>query len=90
VNSIEEIGGLSEKVDVLMKLVASKNTHVDPNDLPFSTLIEQNNDPIDVNFVSRNNFITMTIEVIFILGLFLEIPLIIMATLMETPMVIIG
>jgi hypothetical protein len=56
VNSIEEIGALSEKIDVPMKLVASKNTHADPNDLPFSTLIEQNNDPVDVNFVSRNNF----------------------------------
>ena len=24
--------------------------------MPLSTLIEQNNDPVDVNFVSRNNF----------------------------------
>ena len=39
-----------------MNMVASKNTHVDPNDMPLSTLIEQNNDFIDVNFVSRNNF----------------------------------
>jgi hypothetical protein len=37
-------------------LVASKNAHIDPNDVPLSTLIEQNNDAIDVNFVSRNNF----------------------------------
>src|SRR3990170_2405957 len=56
VNSIEEISTLSDKVDALMKLVASKNAHIDPNDVPLSTLIEQNNDPIDVNFVSRNNF----------------------------------
>jgi hypothetical protein len=47
---------LSDKVDALMNMVGSKNTHVDPNDVPLSTLIEQNNDAIDVNFVSRNNF----------------------------------
>jgi hypothetical protein len=29
---------------------------VDPNDVPLSTFIEQNNDAIDVNFVARNNF----------------------------------
>jgi hypothetical protein len=56
VNSIEEIGALSEKVDVLMKLVASKNTRVDPNEFPLSTLIEKNNDPVGVNFASQNNF----------------------------------
>jgi hypothetical protein len=43
-------------VDALMNMVASKNAHVDPNDVPLSTLIEKNNDAIDVNFVSRNNF----------------------------------
>ena len=55
-NSIEEISSLSEKVDALMKLVASKSAPVDFNDMPFSTLIEQNSDAIDVNFISRNNF----------------------------------
>ena len=39
-----------------MKLVANKNALVDPNDVPLSTLIEKNNDAVDVNFVSRNNF----------------------------------
>jgi hypothetical protein len=56
VNSIEEINTLSDKMDTLMKMLASKNAHVNPNDVPLSTLIEQNNDAIDVNFVSRNNF----------------------------------
>jgi hypothetical protein len=37
-------------------LVASKSSQVYPNDVPLSALIEQNNDAIDVNFVSRNNF----------------------------------
>ena len=39
-----------------MKLVASKNNPIDPNDVPLSTLIEQNNDPVDVNFVLQTNF----------------------------------
>ena len=56
VNSVEEINTLSDKMDALLKLVASKNAHIDPNDVSVSTLIEQNNDAIDVNFVSRNNF----------------------------------
>ena len=56
VNSVEEISTLNDKVDVLMKMVASKIAHIDPNDVPLSTSIEQNNDPTNVNFVSRNNF----------------------------------
>ena len=42
VNSVEEIATLSEKVDALMNMVASKNAHVYPNDMPLSTLIEKN------------------------------------------------
>ena len=56
VNSVEEISSLSEKVDALMKLVASKGAPIDFNDMPLSTLIEQNSDAIDVNFISHNNF----------------------------------
>src|SRR3989337_3843992 len=67
VNLVEEISTLSEKVDALMKLVANKSAPIDLNDVPFSTLIEQNSDPVDVNFVSQNNFKTMFIEVILIL-----------------------
>ena len=37
---IEEITMLSDKMDALMKMVASKNAHVDPNDVPLSTLVE--------------------------------------------------
>ena len=47
---------MSEKVDALMKLVASKSAPIDFNDMLLSTLIEQNSDAIDVNFISRNNF----------------------------------
>ena len=56
VNSVEEISSLSEKVDALMKLVASKIAPIDFNYMPLSTLIEQNSDVVDVNFISRNNF----------------------------------
>src|SRR3990170_2767826 len=56
INYVEEISTLSEKVDALMKLVANKSAPINLNDVPFSTLIEQNSDPVDVNFISRNNF----------------------------------
>ena len=54
--TVEEISSLSEKLDVLMKLVANKSAAIDFNDVPLSNLIEQNSDAIDVNFVSWNNF----------------------------------
>ena len=56
VNSVEEISSLSKKVDALMKFVASKSAPMDFNDMPLSTLFEQNSDAIVVNFISRNNF----------------------------------
>ena len=39
-----------------MKLVANKSAPINFNDVPLSTLIEQNIDAIDVNFIYRNNF----------------------------------
>ena len=56
VNPFEEVSTLTEKMDALTHMFASKNAHVDPNYVPLSTLIEKNNDAIDVNFVARNNF----------------------------------
>ena len=56
VHAIEEINVLSGKMDELMKLVASKSSPIDPNDMPLSTLIENNNESMYVNFVGRNNF----------------------------------
>ena len=38
-----------------MKLVASKMTPIDFNDMPLSTLTEKNSDAVDVNFISQNN-----------------------------------
>ena len=52
INLVEEISTLSEKVDAIMKLVANKSAPVDFNDVPLSSLIEQNSDDIDVNFIS--------------------------------------
>ena len=84
VNFVEQISTLSEKVDALMKLVASKSVTIDLNDVPLSTLIEQNSDPVMWILSRETILITMLIEVILILDLFLEIPLIIMVI----PMVI--
>ena len=39
-----------------MKLVSNKSAPIDFNDVPLSTLIQQNSDAVDVNFISRNNF----------------------------------
>ena len=70
-----------------MKLFSTKSASIDPNDMPLSTLIENKNESMDVNFVRRNNFGTMRIEEPLILGRCLVIPPIIMVipttTLME-------
>ena len=57
--------------------------------MPLSTLIEQNINVIDVNFTRKTIAITMLIEVILILGLFLVIPLLIMVIPMEINLIII-
>ncbi len=56
VHAIEEINVLSGKMDELMKLFATKSGPIDPNDMPLSSLIENNNESMDVNFVGRNSF----------------------------------
>ena len=78
-HAIKEINVLSGKMDELMNFFANKSVSSDPNDMPFSTLIENNNESMDVNFVGRNNFGNNAIEETLILGHFLVIPLIIMA-----------
>ena len=47
--AIEEINVLSGKMDELMKLFAIKSDSIDPNDMPLSTLIENNNESMDVS-----------------------------------------
>ena len=56
VHAVELINVLSGKMDELMKLFASKSASIDTNDMPLSTLIENNNESMDVNLVGRNNF----------------------------------
>ena len=87
VHAIEEINVLSGKMDELMKLFANKSVPSDPNDMPLSTLIENNNESMDVNFIVGIILVTTLIEGILILGLIIVILLIIMGiptkTLME-------
>mgnify|MGYP005849261427 CR=1 FL=1 len=54
--AIEEVNVLSAKMDELMRLFATKSSSIDPNDMPLSTLIENNNESMDVNFVGGHNF----------------------------------
>ena len=56
VHAIEEINVLSEKMDELMKMFDPKNTPLDLNDMLLSTLLENNNESVDMNFVGRNSF----------------------------------
>ena len=74
-------------MDELMKLFATKSVSSDPNDTPLSTLTENNNESMDVNFVGRNNFGNNAYRGNFNPSLILAIPLIIMVipttTLME-------
>ena len=55
-HAMEQVNVLSGKMDELMKLITSKSAPIYPNDMPLSTLIENNNESMDVNFVGRNNF----------------------------------
>jgi hypothetical protein len=89
VNSVEEVSTLSDKMDALMNMLTSKNAHVDPNGVPLSTLIERNNDAIDVKFSLEIISTTMLIEGISILGRTPAIPLIIMEIPMEIYIIII-
>ena len=74
-------------MDELMNFFTNKSVSSNPNDMPLSTLIENNNESMDVNFVGRNNFGNNALEETLILSRFLIIHLIIMVipttTLME-------
>ena len=75
---IEEINVLSGKMDELMKLCANKSAPIDPNDMPLSTFIKNNNESMDANFVGRNNFNNNAYRGKFNPRPFPSIPLIIM------------
>ena len=56
VNSVEEVSSsLSDKIDMLASLLA-KQVPIDPNNVPLNSLVANENDQIDVNFIARNNF----------------------------------
>ena len=44
-------------MDELMKLIATKSSSIDPNDMPLSTFTDNNNESMDVTFVGWNNFV---------------------------------
>ena len=54
-NSVEDISSLNENVDLIMSLL-TKQVPVDPRDVPLNSLVAQEKEQIDVNFISRNNF----------------------------------
>lgn len=55
VNSVEEISSLNDKVDMIMYLL-TKQAPFDSHDVPLNSLIAQEREQVDVNFISRNNF----------------------------------
>ena len=55
VNYVEEVSSLSDKIDMLASLLA-KQVSIDPNNIPLNSLVANENDQIDVNFIARNNF----------------------------------
>ena len=65
-------------MDELMKLFPTKSASIDPNDMPLSTFIENNNESMDVNFLVGIVLETMLIVETLILDRSLVIPLIIM------------
>src|SRR3954463_2794829 len=55
VNSVLEISSLNEKVDLIMSLL-TKQAPIDPHDVPLNSLVAQEREQVDVNFISRKNF----------------------------------
>ena len=45
---------MSDKVDMIMSMLASKQVHIDPNNVHLASLVAQE-EQVDVNFV-KNNF----------------------------------
>src|SRR5680860_1372886 len=56
VNSVEQISSLSDKVDMIMSMLANNQYPIDPNNVPLASLISQEKDQVDVNFLNRSNF----------------------------------
>ena len=73
-----------------MKLVASKNAPIDLNDVPFSTLIEQNSDSVEVILIIRVfleiHLIIMVIPMVILLTILIGTPLILRVILKNLSM----
>jgi hypothetical protein len=55
VNSVEETSSLSDQIDSIMLMLSNNRAQVDPNNVPLSSLVSQE-DHVDVNFIRNNNF----------------------------------
>jgi len=55
VNSVEEVSSLSDKIDTIMSMLVNGKAHIDPNNIPLSSLVSQE-EQVDVNFIKSNNF----------------------------------
>jgi hypothetical protein len=55
VNSVEETSSLSDKIDTIMSMLVNGKVHIDPNNVPLSSLVAQE-EHVDVNFIRNNNF----------------------------------
>ena len=55
VNSVEETSSLSDKIDIIMSMLVNGKAHVDPSNIPLSSLVAQE-EHVDVNFIKSNNF----------------------------------
>ena len=55
VNSVEETSSLSDKIDTIMSMLVNGKAHVDPSNIPLSSLVSQE-EQVDVNFIKSNNF----------------------------------
>ena len=52
VSSVEEISSLSDKVDMIMSILTSKQVPIDPNNVPLASLVAQE-EKVDVNFATN-------------------------------------
>ena len=55
VNYVEEISSLSDKVDMIMSMLDTNQSNIDPNNVPLASLIAQEKDQVEVNFLNRSN-----------------------------------
>ena len=55
VNSVEETPSLSDKIDTIMSMLVNDKAHVDPNNIPLSSLVTQE-EHVGVNFIKSNKF----------------------------------